>query len=110
MPHFFLEEGQVCVLSLTEQDFADADLNESMATGIVTLPTGIEGVEVGVYIRRRSENEYKISLRSVERVDVAKIAESLGGGGHVRAAGFSAFDTTPEAIVATLLPKIKEQL
>ena len=31
--------------------------------------------------------EYKVSMRSNEKVDVAKVASFFGGGGHVRAAG-----------------------
>ena len=31
--------------------------------------------------------EYKVSLRSDEKVDVSKVASYFGGGGHVRAAG-----------------------
>ena len=37
-----------------------------------------------------SDNEYKVSLRSKKKIDVARIAADFGGGGHVRAAGFSA--------------------
>ena len=33
--------------------------------------------------------EYKVSLRSNNYVDVSKVAEYFGGGGHVRAAGCS---------------------
>ena len=31
--------------------------------------------------------EYKVSMRSNGRVDVAAVASYFGGGGHVRAAG-----------------------
>ena len=31
--------------------------------------------------------EYKISMRSDEKVNVAQVASYFGGGGHVRAAG-----------------------
>lgn len=106
----FYENDRVCALYLSQQDFEDAGIDESMATGIVTLPTGIEGVEVGVYIRKRGEGEYKVSLRSVERVDVAAIAAAMGGGGHVRAAGYSVYDKSPEEIVAQALQEIQKQL
>jgi len=33
------------------------------------------------------EGEYEVSLRSVGDVDVAKICERYGGGGHAKAAG-----------------------
>ncbi len=106
----FFEENKVCVLYLSEQDFLDAGIDESEATGIVTLPTGIEGVEVGIYIRRRDKSEYKVSLRSVEQVDVAVIAAELGGGGHVRAAGYSVYEGEPEEIIRKVLPEVQKQL
>lgn len=106
----FLEDGKICALYLSQQDFEDAGIDESMATGIVTLPTSIEGVEVGIYIRRRDEAEYKVSLRSVSYVDVASIASALGGGGHLRAAGYSVFDKAPDAIIEQAFALIKEQL
>lgn len=105
----FFEDGKVCALYLSQEDFEAAGIDESMATGIVTLPTGIEGVEVGIYLRKREENEYKISLRSVERIDVAAVASALGGGGHVRAAGYSIYDKEPDAIIAQALNEIKKQ-
>jgi len=106
----FYAQGKVCVLVLSQQDFDDAGIDESMATGIVTLPTGIEGVEVGVYIRKRGDEEYKVSLRGVEHVDVAKVATVFGGGGHIRAAGYSVFDREVEEIVSTVLKEIEKQL
>jgi bifunctional oligoribonuclease and PAP phosphatase NrnA len=39
----------------------------------------------------------KISFRSRERVDVAKLAEQFGGGGHRLAAGATLPTTLPEA-------------
>ena len=34
-------------------------------------------------------NEFKVSLRSNDDVDVSKIAQYFGGGGHKKAAGFT---------------------
>lgn len=47
----------------------------------------VKGVEVVVFFREDG-NETKVSLRSnTNKIDVSKIATSLGGGGHKRAAG-----------------------
>ncbi len=55
--------------------------------GVEGIPLQVEGVEVGVTIKQRDENAYKISMRSANGVNVSDICASLGGGGHVRAAG-----------------------
>lgn len=69
----FIEEG----LSILDSDY----------TGISGLIKEIEGVEVSVLLRSVSSNQTKISFRSKDQIDVSKLAESFGGGGHARAAG-----------------------
>lgn len=55
--------------------------------GFAGIPLQVEGVEVGVTIKQRDEDSYKISMRSANNVNVSDICASLGGGGHVKAAG-----------------------
>lgn len=106
----FYLDGQVAVLHLNAEDFEAAGIQEEMAVGIVTLPGTVEGVEVGVYIRVRSSGECKVSLRSARRIDVAAIAKKLGGGGHVRASGYTAETRDVEQITQCLLKEIENQL
>lgn len=56
--------------------------------GITDYLLSLEGVEVAAFARKLSETEIKFSLRSKNNVDVSEIAESFGGGGHKKAAGF----------------------
>jgi phosphoesterase RecJ-like protein len=56
-----------------------------------------------------SLNEYKVSMRSTENVDVAKVAAYFGGGGHVRAAGCTMNGTLHDC-VNNLSQHILEQL
>ena len=55
--------------------------------GIVQVLMGTAGVEAAIFLYETAPQEFKVSLRSRETVDVAKIASYFGGGGHVRAAG-----------------------
>lgn len=55
--------------------------------GIVNQLRNIKGVEVAIFMYENETLEYKVSLRSCGKVDVSKVAEFFGGGGHVRAAG-----------------------
>jgi phosphoesterase RecJ-like protein len=62
--------------SIDTHDFAD-------------IPASIEGVVVGILLRELGEpNKVKVSLRSRDGLDVNKLAQKFGGGGHERAAGF----------------------
>lgn len=58
--------------------------------GIVEQLRLTDGVEVAIFLYQTGEEEYKVSLRSKEKIDVAAIATQFGGGGHVRAAGYTA--------------------
>ncbi len=81
--------GKIALLAFSDNDFEEEGIDEKSTDGITTLPGSVEGVEVGVYIRQRGENEFKVSLRSNTSFDVAKTAVRFGGGGHVKASGFT---------------------
>ena len=55
--------------------------------GIVSQLRNIKGVDCAIFMYETAVLEYKVSMRSNEKVDVAKVASYFGGGGHVRAAG-----------------------
>lgn len=68
------------------------------------------GVECAVFIYEKEDGLFKGSLRaSTDRINVAVVAESFGGGGHVRAAGCE-YRGTKEDMVDKLLKEIKKQL
>jgi phosphoesterase RecJ-like protein len=55
--------------------------------GIVSQLRNIRDVDVSIFMYEIAGQEFKVSMRSSEKVNVAKIAERFGGGGHARAAG-----------------------
>ena len=71
-------------------------VDSSELEGLAGIPLQVEGVEVGVTIKQRDENSYKISMRSANEVNVSDIYASLGGGGHVKAAGCLLYGTIDE--------------
>jgi phosphoesterase RecJ-like protein len=52
------------------------------------LPRTIRSVKISALFRDIGDGFWKASLRSKGNVNVAKIAELFGGGGHRNAAGF----------------------
>jgi phosphoesterase RecJ-like protein len=80
-------EGRLAWLWITHQDMVRTCAVEEDCEGIVNLGVGIAGVEVAVFLRELPEKHIRVSLRSKGKVNVAVIAERLGGGGHGNAAG-----------------------
>ena len=55
--------------------------------GFVNIPLAAREVLAVVYMREVGDNVYRVSLRSKGSINVAKVAEKFGGGGHKNAAG-----------------------
>lgn len=89
----------ICITSdiLNEQHVDANDLD-----GCASIPLQVEGVEVGVTIKEKSENEYKVSMRSANDVNVSAICQTLGGGGHIKAAGCLVKGTLEEVKAAVV--------
>jgi phosphoesterase RecJ-like protein len=81
------ESGRVAwmrhTLEMTEKSGAvDGD-----NSGFVNIPLAAKEVEAVVYMRETFPNTYRVSLRSKDGINVARVAEKFGGGGHKNAAG-----------------------
>ena len=81
------EDGRVAWLWLRYDDAEEAGLAPSEVEGLVQYPRMVEGVEVALLFKETEPGVTRVSLRSQRYVDVAAIARSFGGGGHLRAAG-----------------------
>jgi phosphoesterase RecJ-like protein len=94
----FSENRKVAWVSVTNETLQRIGAAEEDSEGLVNIPRNVAGVEVGMLFKQKSPDIIKVSLRSAGKVDVSKLAQSLGGGGHVRAAGCSINGTLDEAI------------
>ena len=77
--------------------------------GIVNQLRVTKGVECAIFMYEVASQQYKVSLRSNELVDVSKIAMHFGGGGHVRAAGCE-MNGNMYDVINNLSAKIEEQI
>ena len=95
-------DGRLVVTNITGEDYRTAGADEAMTEGIIDHLRSVEGAKVAAVIRdlgSRGRAAHKVSLRSSEGdVDVSVIARKRGGGGHVRAAGFSTDDSLEELV------------
>ena len=102
----FFFEGRVAGLFINE---AVAHLVDS-TEGFIDQIRVIDGVEVAFVLTCRGDDTYRVSMRS-RTVDVSKIARSLGGGGHIRAAGCTlrmSFDEARDTLLKAIGEAIGE--
>ncbi len=90
--------NKVALISVTKEMMEKNDISFGDVDGIASYTRDIEGIEVGILLKQKDENEVKVSLRSKSYVDVSEIAKSLGGGGHKRASGCTIYDSVDNAI------------
>lgn len=77
------------------------------AESIVNKLRDLKEVNVSMIVKEYDDGEYKVSMRS-KTTDVAKVARDNGGGGHIKASGFSIFDESLEAASEKALAILKE--
>lgn len=99
-----------CVVSMVDKktmNFYQAEPHD--LEGIVSQLRNTKGVECAIFMYQTNTLEYKVSLRSNGKIDVAKVAAFFGGGGHVRASG-ATMQGTFHDIVNNLSDQIALQL
>ena len=101
--------GKVALIELNKT-FADEFGGEIGDTSdIISYGLQIKGVEVTLLLKE-VEDGVKSSLRAKSYVDVRKIAEVFGGGGHVRASGIKIKNVSMEEAKYEILNEIQKEL
>jgi len=96
-------EGHIGYFWVTRKQMERCNALEEDCEGIVNYVLSIGGVEVAAFLRELPDGRYRVSLRSKGKLDVARVAESFGGGGHECASGCSLDGPLAEAVRAVIL-------
>lgn len=84
----FYEDGKIGMIEFLREDFETTHTSDSDTDGIINEIRNVEGVEAAVSLTQMaSRMQYKVSVRTTDRVDASRIAGVFGGGGHKNAAG-----------------------
>ena len=89
-------EGAFAMSWLTREDFEATGAVKADAGPIIDALRSVSGVRVACMLREQGD-AVRGSLRAKDATDVAAIARSFGGGGHVAAAGFTLHCSIDEA-------------
>ena len=102
-------DDKVAVLQIPKGMLEDFNLINTDTSDIISVGLGIKGVEVSMLLKE-VEDGVKGSLRSKNNVDVRKIAEVYGGGGHIKAAGVMQRGLHIMEAKENLLKTLKEEM
>ena len=105
-------DGALVATYISNADYEASGATDEMTEGIIDHLRSVEGGLIAAVVRdqgSRGRTARKASLRSTTgEIDVSAIARSQGGGGHVRAAGFST-DLSYEDVISLLCEEIGSQ-
>lgn len=79
--------GRVAVMRQTSEMQEQTGASDEDADGLVNYPLTVSEVEAVALLKESAPETYRTSLRSKGDVNVARVAEMFGGGGHRNAAG-----------------------
>ena len=91
-------DGRCNVSCVDKKTMEFYGVQSSDLDGIVNQLLNVKGVDCAIFMYQLDALEYKVSLRSNEKVDVSRVAQFFGGGGHMRAAGATMHGTFHDCI------------
>jgi phosphoesterase RecJ-like protein len=84
--------------SVTRADLDDYGVTFGEIEGLIDVVRRTSEAEVAAVFKEGADGVTRVSMRSLGTVDVCRIAQSQGGGGHRFAAGFSTDDPVSEIV------------
>jgi bifunctional oligoribonuclease and PAP phosphatase NrnA len=72
---------------VTQKQMELCGAKEEDCEGLVNYVLSIGDVEVAAFFRELPDGRFRVSLRSKGKTNVARVAETFGGGGHASASG-----------------------
>jgi bifunctional oligoribonuclease and PAP phosphatase NrnA len=100
------QEGNLVWIWVTQEQMDRCGAKEEDCEGLVNYALSIADAEVAVFFRELPDGRFRVSLRSKGKVNVAKLAERFGGGGHECASG-CAVNGPLQAAVSEILSQLR---
>lgn len=107
MEYYF--DDRCSVICLTTQMMNESGVEPAEFDGLASIPLSVEDVIIGITIKQRHENVYKLSVRTTDEMDASAFCRNFGGGGHIRAAGCE-IEGTLEEVKQKVLDAVKSAL
>lgn len=92
----FHHDQRIAILYFDDELLRQCGATKDDTDGLVNIPLGAKDVQAVALIKKQSEGDFRVSLRSKGDVDVREIAQKYNGGGHKQAAGCNMTGTLDE--------------
>jgi bifunctional oligoribonuclease and PAP phosphatase NrnA len=91
-------DGRIGWTWVTQEQMERCGAKEEDCEGLVNYVLSIGEIEAAAFFRELPGGRFRVSLRSKGKLDVARVAEGFGGGGHECASGCSVDGPQPHAV------------
>lgn len=102
-------DGRVAWVIVTDAIRDELGLLDEHFETAIDVVRSLEGVEIAMTVKESPDGKFKVSFRSTG-LDVARLAATLGGGGHVRAAGCSLSTRSAEEAAGIAVEAVRRAL
>ena len=104
-------DGKIGIICFTYEMKKEHGILDQYMETLIDVARSVEGVEVAAAIRQpKNEGVFRCSMRSSCDIDVSAVCASLGGGGHVKAAGCTIEADSMESARDVVLSAIRAAL
>jgi phosphoesterase RecJ-like protein len=83
----YLYDKQIAFIYVSAESCLRSGIDPDESGDLIDFVMNINSLEVAALLREDAPGEYKLSLRSKGDLNILRIAEELGGGGHKTSAG-----------------------
>jgi phosphoesterase RecJ-like protein len=101
--------GKICHAELRKADYEATGAVPQDSEDLINYTRSVAGVEVGLFFMEQPRGGIKVSFRSRQQVNVGKVAEMFGGGGHRLASG-AVLEMSLEEAKARVLAAVSAEL
>lgn len=106
----FYCDGKLAVCVVTGDVFEKFNAPRDGIAEVVSKLRDVEGVEAAFVLRQLENGGIRVNIRSRDYFDCSVYAASFGGGGHMRASGFTVTDMEIHALADRIVEQVTELL
>ena len=92
----FEGNGRAALANLSLALLEQAGATHEDADGLINIPLTVKDIQAVAFFKEIAQDSYRVSMRSKGDVDVNRVANTFGGGGHKNAAGCSLTGAYPD--------------